>query len=216
MIQDGLNKKKNTCQAINVGYVHLFLAVVMMFIGFASACISQDPNESATPIGDYPTWGQNFTQANSQTDLKLPGQQILAEARTQIKPNQAESKNPARPDNTESDSKKQPSLASDDSQKAKSMHDSKSRGELNAEFEKGKSLYTNLCMACHTASGQGNQALGPMPNFQDSRFWKGRLNPEVKASIQKGKGNMPAFGERLSSAEYDAVLTYIRSFSDPS
>ncbi|MFP4494031.1 MAG: c-type cytochrome [Puniceicoccaceae bacterium] len=84
---------------------------------------------------------------------------------------------------------------------------------------RGKRVYTQQCMQCHQASGEG--VAGTYPPLVDSSWVKdSRVVPtaillngligeiEVKGNVYDG--NMPAFAGILSDRDIGAVLTYIR------
>jgi mono/diheme cytochrome c family protein len=66
-----------------------------------------------------------------------------------------------------------------------------------------KDIYTTRCAGCHGLDGQlqlsGAKAL-PSSNLSKE---------DIVAQIQKGKGNMPPFEDRLSPAEIKAVSDYV-------
>ena len=70
----------------------------------------------------------------------------------------------------------------------------------------GKEIFTSNCGSCHTLADAGTSgATGP--NLDDAA-------PDaatVKAYVRGGGGGMPAFGDKLSNAEIDAVAAYVSS-----
>jgi len=70
----------------------------------------------------------------------------------------------------------------------------------------GKEIFTSNCGGCHTLADAGTSgATGP--NLDDAA-------PDaatVKAYVRGGGGGMPAFGDKLSNAEVDAVAAYVSS-----
>ena len=66
-------------------------------------------------------------------------------------------------------------------------------------------LYQANCAACHGANGSGT--LGPAIG---SGAFEGRLAvDEAVELIANGKGEMPGFGEELSTAEIAAVVAFV-------
>ena len=66
-------------------------------------------------------------------------------------------------------------------------------------------LYAEKCAVCHAEDGSGG--IGPALTG-DYKF--GKSEPEVRVSIADGRpGGMPGFGNQLSSAEIDALTTYL-------
>ncbi len=77
----------------------------------------------------------------------------------------------------------------------------------DAQLVTGRLVYANNCAPCHGASGgggvgaklSGGKLVEQMPDPADQHLL-----------IANGKGQMPAFDEKLSSAEIDAVIRYTR------
>lgn len=79
----------------------------------------------------------------------------------------------------------------------------------------GKPKYA-ACIACHGATGTGNQALGA-PNLADKTWLYGSSPETVMETIRKGRTNtMPAFGEFLGEAKVHVLAAYVWSLSNPS
>jgi cytochrome c6 len=68
----------------------------------------------------------------------------------------------------------------------------------------GEQLFASNCGSCHTlsAAGTGGQV---GPNLDDL----GPSKATVVTTVTNGKGAMPSFSDRLSSAEIDEVATYV-------
>ena len=78
-----------------------------------------------------------------------------------------------------------------------------------------KELFDQRCARCHGRDGRGETRLGEMlkvPDFTDEGWWRGDLSDErLKTSIAQGKGEMPAFGKKLSRTEISSLVGYVRS-----
>lgn len=73
-----------------------------------------------------------------------------------------------------------------------------------AETFKGK------CAMCHGADGsKANPAMGVQP-LSGADVQK-QSDADLKTVISKGKGKMPAYAGKLSDAEIDGLVKYIRS-----
>lgn len=77
----------------------------------------------------------------------------------------------------------------------------------DAQLMTGREVYTNNCVACHGAAGEG----GTGPKLSDGtsieRF------PDIQDHIDliaNGRNQMPAFGGKLSDDEIEAVVRYNR------
>ena len=74
-------------------------------------------------------------------------------------------------------------------------------------------LFTRHCAKCHGKDGRakGMKAkLSGARNLTDPE-WQDRVSDErLFNSINNGKGRMPAFGKKLSEAEVDSLVQYVR------
>lgn len=71
----------------------------------------------------------------------------------------------------------------------------------------GRTVYADNCAACHGRSGDG----GMGPKLADGAVVE--RYPDVadhRAVVVNGRGAMPAWGDRLSDEEIDAVVRYER------
>ncbi len=84
----------------------------------------------------------------------------------------------------------------------------------------GESLFKTHCTACHQATGLGIAQV--FPPLVESEWVVGSperlaailllgINGEIEVKGQTYRGQMPAFGSRLSQSEIAALATYIRS-----
>ncbi len=79
---------------------------------------------------------------------------------------------------------------------------------------KGKEKYDMFCVACHSADGTGNQAMGA-PNLTDNTWLYGGSASAIKRSIAKGRnGMMPAHADFLGEAKVQVLSAYIYSLSN--
>ena len=85
------------------------------------------------------------------------------------------------------------------------------------QTERAKVLYADNCARCHGADGRGQTAMGrafAAPNLADAAWWK-KTRPTGKRlsdSVRHGRGQMPAFGQRLSKSEIAALVAFVRTF----
>jgi mono/diheme cytochrome c family protein len=70
----------------------------------------------------------------------------------------------------------------------------------------GAALYGASCAGCH--GGDGSGGLGPPLTAVAEKF---QDPADQVLVVTAGRGNMPAFGERLSSEEIAAVVEYTRT-----
>jgi cytochrome c oxidase cbb3-type subunit 3 len=73
----------------------------------------------------------------------------------------------------------------------------------------GETVFIDNCSACHTEAGTGDRAQGA-PNLTDAIWLYGGDHATLIESITKARfGVMPAWGQRLSDAEVNAVAAYV-------
>ncbi|QPC85095.1 cytochrome c [Phototrophicus methaneseepsis] len=96
-------------------------------------------------------------------------------------------------------------------------------------YELGQRVYGQNCAACHGANGQGqfpenprardaSGRYGAPPHDDNGHTWHHDDDLLYQIVREGGMGNpedfnpMPAFGERLSDEEIEAVIFYIKTF----
>jgi mono/diheme cytochrome c family protein len=74
------------------------------------------------------------------------------------------------------------------------------------------STYKTNCVSCHGPDGRGS-AVGKSLHTADfhSAQVKQQSDAQLAGVISEGRGNMPAFGTRLSKDQIDALVKYIRT-----
>ena len=78
-------------------------------------------------------------------------------------------------------------------------------------------LYRVHCRECHGVDGKSNTAKGKLNHSRDlaDPAWQNEVSDErIFNSIMNGRnvrGKMPGFGDRISEAEADSLVTYVRS-----
>lgn len=80
-----------------------------------------------------------------------------------------------------------------------------------------KSVYMRNCARCHGAEGAADTEQAEIYNatkFTDVGWWRKERpsNARMRRVIAEGGSGMPAFGKRLSAAEINALLPYVRAF----
>ena len=111
--------------------------------------------------------------------------------------------------------------ASDHAQPAGSQIDPSripgSRGATDAATraaDVAQTLWGAQCATCHGAEGRGDG--NPLPagvDFTDPVWQEARTDDQIKAAIFEGKPPMPAYGDRVSAAQLDALVKVVRAFS---
>ena len=80
------------------------------------------------------------------------------------------------------------------------------------EVDQGQVIYEAQCASCHGPDGKGVASAGS-PDLADFSITSQTSQAQWAQSLARGKGTMPAFADRLSDADQQAVLTYVRSLS---
>lgn len=80
-----------------------------------------------------------------------------------------------------------------------------------------RTVYMRDCARCHGAEGAadtGQAEIYNATNFTDAAWWRKERpsNARMRRVIARGGSGMPAFGKRLSAAEINALLPYVRAF----
>lgn len=74
------------------------------------------------------------------------------------------------------------------------------------------SLYKTNCVPCHGPDGRGTPVGKSLQaaDFHSTQVQQ-QSDSQLAGVISEGRGNMPAFGTRLSKDQIDALVTYIRT-----
>ena len=84
---------------------------------------------------------------------------------------------------------------------------------ISAFAESGMDVYNAKCKLCHGADGTPPAAMAKSMGIKDMKSpeIQNMSDADLKTAIEKGKGKMPAFSGKLTDAQIDEVLKYIRS-----
>lgn len=74
-----------------------------------------------------------------------------------------------------------------------------------AEVAAGMAVFESNCVGCHSADGSGSATGRPLIGIAAEADRSVHIE-----SITNGKGNMPAWGDRLSAEEISAAASYVR------
>jgi mono/diheme cytochrome c family protein len=89
-------------------------------------------------------------------------------------------------------------------------------GAENNDSTQHSALFNEKCARCHGEDGRGRTVIGRMvgaPDFADETWWDEEKDERRFArSIAEGKGEMPAFGKKLSRPEIKALAAYVKTF----
>jgi cytochrome c6 len=75
-----------------------------------------------------------------------------------------------------------------------------------------KSVYTSKCSICHGPDGHGNTSIGKNLKIKDfhSPDVQQTSDSDLKLIIMNGKNKMPSFKGKLSDAQIDELIAYVR------
>ena len=76
------------------------------------------------------------------------------------------------------------------------------------------SLYDKKCAECHGKDGRSHTFRGKHTHSRDltDAQWQDQVSDErIYNSIARGKDKMPAFGKKLSDADINSLVTFVRS-----
>ena len=82
-------------------------------------------------------------------------------------------------------------------------------------FADGAAVYKAKCGACHGADGSGQTPVGKNMKMRDLRSPEVQKQTDIELTkvISGGKGKMPAFGQKLTTAEIGSIIAYIRTLN---
>lgn len=76
------------------------------------------------------------------------------------------------------------------------------------------SLYNKNCVSCHGRDGRSRTSKAKRNHARDiaDSSWHEAVSDErIYNSISNGRGKMPKFSRKLSEAEIDALVSYVRA-----
>lgn len=79
--------------------------------------------------------------------------------------------------------------------------------------EDGVAVYKAKCAMCHGGSGQGDTPMGKtlkVKNLSSPDVQK-QTDEQLTSTINKGKGKMPPFANKLNEDQVKAVIGYVRT-----
>jgi mono/diheme cytochrome c family protein len=84
---------------------------------------------------------------------------------------------------------------------------------LPAFASDGAATYKTKCAACHGPDGAGQTGIGKTMKLRDLRSGEVQKQTDLELTkiISGGKGKMPAFGKQLSTADVEALISFIRT-----
>jgi mono/diheme cytochrome c family protein len=81
-----------------------------------------------------------------------------------------------------------------------------------ADAAAGKTVFIQKCAMCHGADASGNTPMGKNLKIKDLHSPEVQSQPDadLKGIIAAGKNKMPSFKGKLTDAQIDNVLAYVR------
>ena len=84
------------------------------------------------------------------------------------------------------------------------------RAAVAADLENGQDIFGANCAACHAGGNNSVQADKKIKKAELEKYLDGGYNVEaITKQVTNGKGNMPAFGEKLGPDDIDDVASYV-------
>jgi cytochrome c6 len=76
----------------------------------------------------------------------------------------------------------------------------------------GKAIFASKCALCHGPDGKGNTSIGKSLKIADlhSDVVQKMSDADLKTVVTNGKNKMPPFKGKLTDAQMDQVISYIR------
>lgn len=74
----------------------------------------------------------------------------------------------------------------------------------------GQDIFTHKCLQCHSVN-EGEVRLGPSLYGEMRKPQPKKTSSEVRAILQKGKGKMPSFQDKLTKQDIDNLLAYLHT-----
>ena len=77
----------------------------------------------------------------------------------------------------------------------------------------GAALYKTSCTSCHGANGSGETPAGKAMKVRDLRAPEVQKQTDLELTkvISGGKGKMPPYGKKMSTADIQALIAHIRT-----
>lgn len=160
------------------------LALLGLGLPVLGACEVSTPLAPAEPIGEFPTWGEDFNTPREQPASMLGTGLGAPPAATG---GEASSTGAAMPGAVKNFS--------------------------GGDVVLGRAIYTTLCARCHGAAGEGGGLPGgiAVPAFSDPKFQASLTDAQMARAIALGKGAMPSFMNDLDRDKLAAVIAYSRT-----
>lgn len=171
-----------------------YLLSLSVMIGIGTGCDQPNPREPAEPIGEFPVWGQNFSQESQPAD----DSRLLGASATPEGP---------------APTKKTEEIEAKGGSAVPAANPNVGGDWSNGNASSGKMVFINQCAFCHGADGKGGEkpGIGVVPTLRDPA-WHGRMTDgKIAKTITHGVGQMPSFMGKLSKDELKNVVAYIRS-----
>ncbi len=119
---------------------------------------------------------------------------------------------PTEPEPAEPTAETEPAVEEETEVEVEPVEEAETEEEQDAEPEEesepvaaidGAAIYASNCAGCHGADRSGNNGPALLPD---------RLSPDAAVHVEiitNGRGGMPAFSDRLTAEEIDAVVSFI-------
>ncbi len=74
-------------------------------------------------------------------------------------------------------------------------------------------IYAKRCASCHGKNGKAETVKGKLRsarNLADARWQADVSDARIFNSIMNGRGKMPGYGKKISEAEIESLVSYVR------
>jgi len=83
-------------------------------------------------------------------------------------------------------------------------------------FADGAAIYKAKCAGCHGPDGGGSVPMGKALKVKDLRSDRVQRQTDLELTkvIAGGQGKMPAYGKKLTTAEIQSIIAFIRTLKN--
>jgi cytochrome c6 len=85
--------------------------------------------------------------------------------------------------------------------------------QVNSQSTSAATIYGRRCASCHGRDGRADTPQGKLRAARDltDPQWQSDVSDErIFNSINNGRGKMPSYGKKVSEADINSLVTYVR------
>lgn len=90
----------------------------------------------------------------------------------------------------------------------------KNAQEKSTQRKSANEFYAENCARCHGADGRGETEYAKthkLPNIAHAKWQKRHNDKKIRKAIANGGGGMPAYKDKLTADEIDALVAHVRT-----